>query len=218
MEDIKKPVQVVIYYNFNMFDNAMCEYLKNKITTEVISVKTCSGYQELFSEVKKGNVDLIFTEYNYLYKNCDSGEQQKLKNLCCKNNVKTLIFMQNTNTPLIKKVIQQQYDALVSTHDNIDELQRAIGHLISDSEKQFISKVLSEAVNDKLKTQDQIALTSKEWEVVFLIAQGHSLSDIAAKKNRAISTVATQKQNAMKKLDIKSNAELLKYAYLNGML
>ncbi|WP_158785094.1 LuxR C-terminal-related transcriptional regulator [Pantoea sp. BAV 3049] len=218
MEDIKKPVHVVIYYNFNMFDNEICEYLKNKITTEVISIKTCSDHQELFSEVRKGNVDLIFTEYNYLYKNCDSGEQQKLKNLCAKNNVKTLIFMQNSNTLLIKKVIQQQYDALVSTHDSIDELQRAIGHLISDSEKQFISKVLTEAVNDKLKNQDQIALTSKEWEVVFLIAQGHSLSDIAAKKNRAISTVATQKQNAMKKLDIKSNAELLKYAYLNGML
>lgn len=218
MKNNKKSANAVIYYNFNMFNNEICEYLRNRIKTEIISVKTCADYQELCNDVKKGNIDLIFTEYNFMYKNCDSGEQQKLKSLCQKNNVKTLILMQNTNISLIKKVIKQKYNALVSINDNIDEVLRAISHLFSDSEKQFISKTLSEVVNDKLKNQGKIELTSKEWEVIFLIAQGHSLSDIATKKNRAISTIATQKQNAMKKLDIKNNTELLKYAYLNGII
>ncbi|UHO31039.1 LuxR C-terminal-related transcriptional regulator [Citrobacter rodentium NBRC 105723 = DSM 16636] len=80
----------------------------------------------------------------------------------------------------------------------------------------FISKNLMQIVDE---TDDrQLSPYAKEWEVLYLVAQGCSISDIAGRKNKSNSTVATQKQNAMKKLNLSSNSELIKYMYVTGMM
>jgi two-component system capsular synthesis response regulator RcsB len=61
-------------------------------------------------------------------------------------------------------------------------------------------------------------LTKKELEVVRHFALGASLTEIARKVNRSISTVATQKSAAMKKLRLRTNAELVLYAQENGLV
>lgn len=218
MEDVKKIANVVIYYDFVIFDNAICEYIKKKVEPDAISVSSYAKHQDLIKKINKGEVDIIFTEYNFFYKNCTTGEQLFFQKSCAKNNVKILVFVQMKNKAIIKQIINKKFDALISTQDDIGEFQKAIHHLTSGSTQSFISKSIHKMLCESPEVEGKNSLTSKEWEVFFLVTQGYSLSDIAAKKNRAISTIATQKQNVMKKLDIKTNAELLKYAYMNGML
>lgn len=218
MEDVKKIVNVVIYYDFVIFDNAICEYIKKKVEPDAISVTSHAQHQELIKKISNGEVDIIFTDYNFLYKNCTTSELLFFQNLCTKNNVKILVFVQIKNRAVIKQIINRKFNALIGTQDDMGEFQKAIHHLTSESTQPFISKSIQKILRESTDDQGKNSLTSKEWEVFFLVTQGYSLSDIAAKKNRAISTIATQKQNVMKKLDIKTNAELLKYAYMNGML
>lgn len=218
MEDVKKIVNLVIYYDIAIFDKAICEYIKQKVEPDAISVSSHSQHQELLKNIKKGKIDIIFTEYNFFYKNCTTSEQLIFRNLCAEKNIKVLMFVQLTNKAIIQQLINGKFDALICTKDDIGEIQKAIHHLTSKSTQQFISKSIKKMLCESPDAQNKNSLTSKEWEVFFLVTQGYSLSDIAAKKNRAISTIATQKQNVMKKLDIKNNAELLKYAYMNGML
>ena len=218
MENVKKIINVVIYYEFVIFDNAICEYIKKKVEPGTLSVRSCSRHLDLIKKIKKGEVDIIFTDYTLFYKNCTTSEQLFFQNLCVKNNVKILVFLQTKNKVIVKQVINRKFDALIGTQDEFGEFQKAIHHLISENTQPFISKSIHKMLCEFPDTRGKNSLTSKEWEVFFLVTQGYSLSDIAAKKNRAISTIATQKQNVMKKLDIKTNAELLKYAYMNGML
>ena len=218
MEDVKKIVNLVIYYDVAIFDSAICEYIKQKVEPDSISVSSDSQHQELLKKINKGEIDIILTEYNFIYKNCSTSQQLVFKNLCAKKNIKVLMFVQIINKAIIQQIINKKFDALICTRDDIGEFQKAIHHLTSKSTQQFISKSIKKMLCESPDAQSKKSLTSKEWEVFFLVTQGYSLSDIAAKKNRAISTIATQKQNVMKKLDIKNNAELLKYAYMNGML
>ncbi|MBW2553373.1 MAG: response regulator transcription factor, partial [Deltaproteobacteria bacterium] len=56
------------------------------------------------------------------------------------------------------------------------------------------------------------ALTNKEREVLQLIAEGKTTKQIASSLHVNIKTVATHRRQIMRKLDIKSIAELTKYA------
>ena len=54
------------------------------------------------------------------------------------------------------------------------------------------------------------SLTPKEQEVLRCFLDGMSVSSIAAKFSRSVSTISTQKQSAYRKLGIKSDSELFK--------
>nr|WP_264172965.1 helix-turn-helix domain-containing protein [Burkholderia sp. Ac-20349] len=68
------------------------------------------------------------------------------------------------------------------------------------------------AVND-----DVYALSPREIEVVRMCASGMTMTDIAHYYGRSIKTISTQKHNAMKKLGIRSDAELFLYVSGNGL-
>ncbi len=59
-------------------------------------------------------------------------------------------------------------------------------------------------------------LTSRERELLQLFAEGMKTSRIAAHLNISVKTVETHRRNIMEKLNISSNAELVKYAIREG--
>lgn len=55
-------------------------------------------------------------------------------------------------------------------------------------------------------------LSDREFQVLQLIAAGHSLCDVGERLNVSAKTVSTHKQRLMQKLGIDNNAELVRYA------
>lgn len=60
-------------------------------------------------------------------------------------------------------------------------------------------------------------LTSRERQVLQLVAEGRSTKEIAAGLNVSVKTVETFRQQLMKKLDLHSVAELTKFAIREGL-
>jgi two-component system, NarL family, response regulator NreC len=61
-------------------------------------------------------------------------------------------------------------------------------------------------------------LTSREREILQLIAEGLSAKEIAAHVFLSIKTIETHRRNIMQKLDIRSTAGLTKYAIREGLV
>ena len=61
-------------------------------------------------------------------------------------------------------------------------------------------------------------LSGKESEVVRMLASGMTVSQIAAKVHRSISTISKQKSTAMQRLSISTDVELFAYARTSGMV
>ena len=61
-------------------------------------------------------------------------------------------------------------------------------------------------------------MSERESEVLRLIAQGHAIKEIAASLNVSARTVETYKERAMEKLELKSRAEIVRYALRRGWL
>ena len=61
------------------------------------------------------------------------------------------------------------------------------------------------------------ALTPREREMVQLLSEGHSTAQIAERLHVSVKTVATHRENMLHKLQIRSVAELTRYALREGL-
>ena len=61
-------------------------------------------------------------------------------------------------------------------------------------------------------------ITDRETEVLRLIASGYSNKEIAARLDLSVKTVEAHKANAMRKLELTSRIDIVKYAILQGWL
>jgi DNA-binding NarL/FixJ family response regulator len=61
-------------------------------------------------------------------------------------------------------------------------------------------------------------LTSREQEVVTLLAEGRTVREVAAELSLSIKTIEAHKLNLMRKLDIHNRASLVDYAVRSGLI
>jgi DNA-binding NarL/FixJ family response regulator len=64
----------------------------------------------------------------------------------------------------------------------------------------------------------QRELTSREEQVIRLIAQGYANKEIATQLDISVKTVESHKTNVMEKLELKSRTEIVRYAVRQGWL
>jgi DNA-binding NarL/FixJ family response regulator len=102
-----------------------------------------------------------------------------------------------------------------------DELAQAIKAVIADHK--YVSPAVAGTVIEDYVDQMSGAqgssseLTSREREVLQLIAEGMTTKQIASELNVSVKTVETHRRKIMKKLDIHSIAELTKVAIQEGL-
>ncbi len=60
-------------------------------------------------------------------------------------------------------------------------------------------------------------LTPREREMVQLLSEGHSTAEVAERLHVSVKTVATHRENVMRKLQVRSVAELTRYALREGL-
>jgi DNA-binding NarL/FixJ family response regulator len=63
-----------------------------------------------------------------------------------------------------------------------------------------------------------VQLTSRERQVVQLLSEGKSTKDVATVLNITLKTAATHRTNILRKLDLHSIADLVRYAIRNGIV
>jgi DNA-binding NarL/FixJ family response regulator len=61
-------------------------------------------------------------------------------------------------------------------------------------------------------------LTTREREVIQLLAEGKTSKEVAVALNLSVKTAETHRTNLMRKLDLHSIADLTRYAVRNGIV
>ncbi len=62
------------------------------------------------------------------------------------------------------------------------------------------------------KQPDHASLSNREMEVFLLIAQGLAVGEIAVMFSLSVKTISTYRTRLLKKLQLRNNAELMRYA------
>ncbi|TCI07414.1 response regulator transcription factor [Dyella soli] len=83
----------------------------------------------------------------------------------------------------------------------------------------YLSERIRQQMHEQsLAASDGRSLSTREVEVVRLIARGHTVSEIAKQTHRSLTTISQQKRDAMRKLGLENDKQLHEYARANGLL
>jgi DNA-binding NarL/FixJ family response regulator len=81
--------------------------------------------------------------------------------------------------------------------------------------------VFESYLNGGVPTDDQLSgdpLTAREREIVQLLAEGRNNKDVAANLGISVKTAETHRANIMRKLELDSFSELVRYAIRNNII
>ena len=150
-----------------------------------------------------------------------------------KNGMETLIHLKNSNPnlPVIilsifaeeqygLRLIQSGASSYLSKTCPPNQLLEAIYKVAAGGK--YITSSLGELLvrnmeNEKNKPIHE-SLTNREHQIFFMIASGKKQKDIASELSISINTVNVHRANILKKLYVKSNSEIIRYALQNDLI
>ncbi len=143
---------------------------------------------------------------------------KKIKDFSPKS--KVLIISSDDDKTNIYKTIESGVNSFLTKQCNEEEILNAI-RATAKGEKFFCSKVLNFILEKSFAKEedcDPSPLSPRECEVVKLVAEGKIAKEIADILNLSTHTIYTHRKNIMKKLQLSSTSELVRYAITNGLV
>jgi len=135
--------------------------------------------------------------------------------------VKVLVLSGQSTKESIFRIIQAGAHGYISKEASPEELLHAIESVhegTSFFSPEIAQAALSQLVSSGGKPEPVGQLTSREREVLSLIAEGQSNKEIANRLGIGVRTIETHRERIMRRLDIHSVAGLTKFAIANGLV
>jgi two-component system, NarL family, response regulator NreC len=146
---------------------------------------------------------------------------RQLSKKCPKTGI--VILSMHSNEAYVLEALRSGAKAYILKDNATEDLVRAIREVAAG--RRYLSAPLSERAIEAYTTGAESAssdpydhLTTREREILQLAAQGWSNAEIAARLYISPRTVETHRANLMHKLGIRSNAELLQFAMIRGLI
>lgn len=138
-------------------------------------------------------------------------------------NVKILVLTMQKDHEHFRHAMSFGASGYLLKDDAFDQFSRAVKQVLKG--KQFVSPSVSTLLTERfLRSVDEQEtpcteiLTTRERQVLTLIASGLANKQIAAKLRLSVRTVETHRNNLINKLGIRTTAGLVKYAISKGMV
>jgi DNA-binding NarL/FixJ family response regulator len=138
--------------------------------------------------------------------------------------IKILTLTRHTDTAYLNELLQAGVSGYVLKQSATDELIRAIRAVASGGnylDSAVTGKVLESYAGKQSNLRGDTSgqsLTDRERKVFRHIALGYSNIEIAEKMNISVKTVEAHKANSLKKLNMKSRKDIIRYAILQGWM
>jgi len=100
----------------------------------------------------------------------------------------------------------------------VEALQQRRTFFTTKVSQMVLNGFLNRTPSDIDQDGDASLLTSREREVIQLLAEGKTSKEVAVTLNLSVKTAETHRTNLMRKLDLHSVADLTRYAVRNGIV
>ncbi|PHP91455.1 hypothetical protein CBF17_023115 [Pantoea agglomerans] len=208
-------LNMTYFHKYHMSYDLIASFIQQEMNISHLYLRHFSDPKSLLKASEDNIVDIVMINSSCLFDGTfhETDIRKMLASLCRNENITTIFFAQNMKPALLKKMFDFGIDIMISSQDKPQELVTALMNVMQCSASE---PYVSRSVREYLK-QEYTDLTPKEWEVINLIQKGYSLSEISSKKCRAKSTISTQKRNAMDKLNLRNENELIRFLHQNTL-
>ena len=130
-----------------------------------------------------------------------------------------IVFSMHADPSNVGRVLSQGVKGYLLKDEALEQLVKSI-HVVHSGGEYFSNRITisSEHNTSRKKNEDKDGLTDKEIEIVSLIANGLSSSEIAGKLGRSIKTIESHRANVFKKIGVNNVANLTRYAIRKGYI
>lgn len=210
-------IKIVIADDHQLFREGITKLLSNSAEIEVVA--QADNGEEAVIKVKKHCPDLILMDIGMPILNGIEATRIIAKE---HPDVKILALSMHADKEYIKDMLDAGASGYVLKNCTYMQLIDGIKSVVAG--KKYLSEEVTEIVLQDYLTKEEenletkIALSKRELEILELFAEGKSSRGIADLLFISIKTVGTHKQHILKKLDLKTNADMVKYALREGLI
>lgn len=176
----------------------------------VVSAEAVNG-KDAFARTLETRPDVAILDYSMPYMT-GTEVSRRIKSSHLRTEV--LILTMHENEAILAEVLMAGVRGFLLKSDARGHLIAAIEALL-EHRLYFTGVVLEKLLQDyQLSKRDRpaIELSSREQNVVQLVAEGHTNRSIGVVLDLSVKTVETHRASAMRKLGVSSTAELVRYA------
>ena len=129
----------------------------------------------------------------------------------------TLVLTRHTEDQHALQMLAAGADGYLDKHESPQRIIDAIRKVARGGK--YVCKELAEtAVFNLHRMQRPLRLSSREYQVLCLFASGLGMKQIAGQLALSVKTVSTYRCRLLEKLNLSSNAQLMRYAIKQGVL
>jgi DNA-binding NarL/FixJ family response regulator len=190
--------------------------LTKLLEAEFEVVGTVTDGRELVSKAAGLKPDVVVLDIGMpLLNGLDAGQQVKDQ----RPETRIIFLTQNQDPHLAAEAFRRKASGYLLKNSAATELVTAIREAMKG--RTYVSPLIAEMMLSRLSDptqKDRVDLTPRQREVLQLLAEGKSMKEVATILNLSIRTVEFHKQRIMEVLDLKTNAELVRYAVKEGLV
>ncbi|MCB1905172.1 MAG: response regulator transcription factor [Gammaproteobacteria bacterium] len=135
--------------------------------------------------------------------------------------VKVLVLSMHSDSRYVKQMLEAGAMGYLVKENAFEEIAAALCSVLAGRlyvSPQASGSILQDIALGQLQEGEEGSpLTAREKETLQMIAEGHSTAEIAERLFVSVKTVETHRKKIMDKLDLRSVAELTKYAIREGI-
>ena len=215
---MKSPVRILIADDHTILRAGIRSLLDMVPDFEVVG--EVDNGKDAISQAGQLKPDLLLTDLS-MPKTNGTEAIQRIKSRY--PDIKILVLTVHKTEEYVHAALKAGANGYVLKDDTSDELISAIKNIAAG--KTYLSpSICSEVVmgyladpgNERISTSIE-QLTSREREIMKLIAEGYRNKDIAEYLSISLKTVEKHRSNMMKKLDLHSASSITSYAIKNGL-
>jgi DNA-binding NarL/FixJ family response regulator len=193
----------------------LLEAFKALLQPDFEVVGTVTDGRALLEEFTRLNPDVVLLDVAMpLLNGLDAGRQLKAQ----RRTVKLIYLTMNPDPDLAGEALRLGASGYVLKSSAAQELKQAIQEALRG--RSYITPLITRDVVGSLLQQrtERHELTSRQREVLQLLAEGKSMKEVASILDLTPRTVAFHKYRMMEQLRLKTSAELVKFAVREGVV
>lgn len=131
---------------------------------------------------------------------------------------RVLLLSMYDDPAFVARAMKMGARGYISKNSAADSLVRAIGEVLRG--KTCFSDDIAAQMGDDARDYDSgtLSLSTREFEIFRLLAEGRSVADIAADLSLSPKTISNHRSRLMEKLSLRTTAELVHYAIRQGIV
>lgn len=209
-------IRVVVADDHKVFLEGLCSLVKDEADIEIVG--KASGGVELLELVGSLKPDVVISDISMPDMNGITAAQKITQEF---PDTRIIALSMHKDRQFVREILKTNAYGFLLKDCCFDELAEAVRSAMKGEvclSKPLQDSVVLDYIGKLRNPQDEeITLSSRESEVLKLIAEGLSTKDVAEKLCISVKTVETHRRQIMQKTKYSSVAELTKYAIRCGL-